>query len=310
MLIVLFVARRRAHLFRPWAWALSFLAGAAGGTLLFLRIYLPAYQEHHGFPIGELVLQQQEPWKRGAWPLRLDALHPYETARPFLLAGILLLAALVLPRAVPRLQRVALLWIAVLSAVVFIVPLQLGTFSIWKTVTPPIPGFAAIRDPRRIVYAYELFIVLAAGLALSRGTRAYRSVVAAALVVLMAATWNGETFYFRRPVAIFDQWVRAPIDVDPSCRSFFIKRASDPFRMTWPDAWPLYGVTSTWVALDNSLPALNGYSGRYPTEWHLFHPYNSDYDEEVDRWIRMHGLQHVCVFDVDLRTMRPYSPRR
>jgi hypothetical protein len=308
-LLVLYVARRGTQLLRPWAWTSALLTGAMCGMLLFLRIYLPAYQEHHGFPVGELVLQQREPLQSSAWLSSVWSLHPYDSARPFLFAAFLLLAALVLPQAASRLQRFALLWIAVLSAVVFIVPLQLGTFSIWKAVVLPVPGFAAIRDPRRIVYAYELFVILAASFALSRGTRLYRNVVAAALVVLMAATWNGETFYFRRPVATFEQWVHAPIDIDPSCRSFFLKRASDPFRMTWPDSWALYGVTATWVAVDHSLPTLNGYSGRYPREWHLFHPYNNDYDDEVDRWIRMHDLQHVCVFDIDLRTMRPYAPR-
>lgn len=297
----------RLAMIRPWA--VAFIAGAILGVGVFLWIYLPAYGELHGFPPSELILRMRAPL-HSALDL-LQCVRIYDTWRPFAL--VLFLAIVMWTPAlrirIPGLARVWVLWLLISSIFVVLVPFQLGTFSIWRAWLVPIPGITAVRDPRRIIYLYDLVIVLGAGFVMAHARQSLlaRRVMTAALVVLIAVTWNGETFFFKRPVALYDQWVDAPIDVDPSCRSFFIQRASDVYRMQLRDPWMLYGINATFVALKTSVPTLNGYSGRYPNDWHLFHPHNIDYDEEVDRWIRSHALQQVCVFDIDLRTMRPYT---
>lgn len=308
--VVLLVALWKPIGFR-WSmirsWAVVFVGGAILGAGVFLWIYLPAYRELHGFPPNELILRMHGPLQSPAD--LLQCVRIYDTWRPFALVLFLATVMWIPVLRIAGLARVWVLWFLVSSLFVLIVPFQLGTFSIWRTWLVPIPGITAVRDPRRIIYLYDMAIVLGAGFVMAHARQSLlaRRVMTGALVVLIAVTWNRETFFFKRPTAIYDTWVAAPIDVDPSCRSFFIKRASDVYRMQSPDPWMLYGVNATFVALKTSVPTLNGYSGRFPNDWLLFHPHNSDYNEEVDKWIRRNSLQQVCVFDIDLRTMRPYT---
>lgn len=275
---------------RPWL--VAFGIGAAIGIALFFWIYLPAYLEQRGFPLNEISLQT----------------HTYATLRPL---ALVLFVAMVMW--IPRLGigwrvRLWMLWLLVVSSFVIIAPLQLGTFSIWRDWFARLPGLGAVRDPVRIIYLYELAVAIGLGVVMAQA-RASRRWIAAAALVLIAARWNPETFAFKRDIATFDQWMAAPVEVVPSCRSFFLRRASDAYRYKSPDSWMLYGIDATFIALKTGVPTLNGYSARYPNEWHLFHPYNADYDEEIDRWIARYRLRDVCVFDMDLRTMRPYVPR-
>jgi len=129
-------------------------------------------------------------------------------------------------------------------------------------------------------------------------------VITALVLVLIVTSWNRETFAFERPTALFDQWVQAPIDIDPSCRSFFIQGASDYYMSRSPHMWTLYGVDSMFVALKYSLPTLNGYSAWAPNDWELANPQEPGYAEAVDRWIRRYSLTDVCAFDIERRTMR------
>ena len=199
-------------------------AGAVMGSVLFLWIYLPTYRAFPGFPdwmvTGALT--------RSAFP--------YAAIRPFVL--VLMIAALArVPRLhVDRHSRVMSLWFLGVSAVVIAIPQQIGAFSIWKAFFMPLPGFAAIRNPDRIIEVYETASVLAVGLFLARQPDAsfLRRAIPAAVVLLMLADWTPATFVFKRPNRAFEQMVEAPIAIDSSCRSFFILGASEQYVTRQP----------------------------------------------------------------------------
>ena len=289
---------------RVGSWGKAFVAGATVGLLVFLWIYLPAYREHHAFPEDELINSLTQ-WDPDRWR---DA---YETFRPFefvFMVGILLLIPWF---KIDRSTRLYALWFLFVSFIVLLVPLRFGGFSIWRTLLEWLPGFSAIRDPRRLIYVYELVVVLVTSLLMRRLSekRASRAVVTVIVLVLLATEWNRAAFAFQRPTAVYDRWVEMPIDIDPSCRSFFIKGASQEYMSRSPHMWALYGVDSMFIALKVSIPTLNGYSAWQPTGWELANPQESNHSERVDRWIERHSLMNVCVFDIDRRTMRPYVTR-
>jgi len=213
---------------------------------------------------------------------------------------------------IDRSTRLYILWFLLLSAIILLVPLRFGTFSIWRALFEWLPGFTPIRDPRRIIYLHELVVVLATALLMTRpsSSRVFRGLITVLALVLMATEWNGETFSFERPTAVHDQWVEKPIDIDPMCRSFFIKEASDYYMSRSPHMWTLYGVDSMFIALKYSLPTLNGYSAWEPDDWGLANPQERGYSEAVERWIRRHSLTDVCAFDIERRTMRPFAANR
>jgi len=286
---------RNVRRVRPWS--VAFAVGALIGVIIFLWIYLPAYRERHQFPEEEIINSLS------------TSLRPHDTMRPFMLLVIVILAWLPWSR-IDRNARLWTLWFLVVSAIVFLVPLRFGSFSLWRSFFEPLPGFAAIRDPKRIIYLYELAVVLAAAALMMRSAARFRAVVIAIALVLMATNWNRETFAFQRPIAVYDAWVAAPIHIDPSCRSFFIKGASADYMSRSPNMWMLYGIDSMFVATRHSIPTLNGYSAWTPTGWDLGNPQEGDYPERVDRWIRRNSLTNVCAFDIERRTMAPHPALR
>jgi hypothetical protein len=61
-----------------------------------------------------------------------------------------------------------------------------------------------------------------------------------------------------------------------------------------------------FIALEHSIPTLNGYSAWRPADWSLDNPQESGYTAAVNRWIAKHDLRNVCQLDIDARTMTPY----
>jgi hypothetical protein len=105
-------------------------------------------------------------------------------------------------------------------------------------------------------------------------------------------------------VDLYQRWVEAPIDIDPACKSFFIKGASDDYMSRSDHMWSLYNIDAMFVSLNHGLPTLNGYSAWFPEGWNLMNPQEAGYADAVRRWIREYRLEGVCEFDVDARTMR------
>jgi hypothetical protein len=209
--------------------------------------------------------------------------------------------------ALPGTTRRAALVLMAISVAVLLMPVNVGGFSIWMTVFRPLPGFSVIRDPSRVIYVYELAAVLATAWLLTRipPARVYRTAATLVLLVLIAADYNRDVFERYRPRDVYSRRVEAPVAVDPACRSFFIKGATPEYMSRSPHRWTLYAIDAMFVALNHSLPTLNGYSAWYPEGWNLWNPQEADYTDRVRRWIERNGLTGVCELDVVARTMRP-----
>jgi hypothetical protein len=299
------VARLRE---RPWLLAAG--GGAVLGGLTSLWIYLDAFLRHGGFARADLVaaLVPVDPsaWRRGvvgAW----RAINAYETGRPFALALLVALVPWMPGVGTDRSLRRASVWLLVLSGLVLAAPLLVGGMSVWTGLAALLPGFAAIRDPKRIIYVYELAVVLAAAALLRQAALrpAVRVAVVALVCLLLAADWNRNTFSFARPNGAYDRVIAAPIDVHPSCRSFAVAGESRNDGPRSGHTWAVYGVDALFVALRLGMPTLNGYSAWAPDGWDLAAPLAPGYQASVTAWAARHGLTGVCLLDMDARTMAP-----
>src|SRR6185503_4715940 len=124
------------------------------------------------------------------------------------------------------------LWAMAVTALVFVIPLRIDGFSIWMAFVRKVPGFSVIRDPTRIIFLYELAFILAAGFLLTRLShrRDYRIAVCVLFVFFMMTDSHADVLGYDRPLHVYQRWVESPIDIDPGCRSFFIKVASADYK--------------------------------------------------------------------------------
>ena len=291
-------------------YVLAMGAGGAVGVCIFLFIHLDAYKAHSRFPednlLNQLVVVDSSKWQSTADAV--SNLVRYPSMRTFVLALLVVGLAWVPYFGVRREDRRYGLWFLLVSLLVLVIPLRWHNFSIWRAFFEPLPGFSAIRDPKRIAYLYELGAVCVAALFFMRLPKAsaLRAIVLVLLLLFLAGDWNRERFDFNRPRAPFERWVTAPIAADPSCRSFFIKGASAGYMARASHMWALYNVDAAFIALERRIPTLNGYSAWWPEGWGLGNPQEPEYQQQVDRWIDRHQLRGVCALDIDARTMVPY----
>lgn len=276
-------------------WARAFASGALIAVLWFLWIYWPSYREHPFFPEDQIVGQ----------------LGHYESMRPFALAFPV--AALAWIPFVRRDRRTGIhaSWLAAVSLVVLFVPLRFHGFSVWMSLFHRVPGFSAIRDPKRIIEVYELALVLAVGALASHLPKRSIPRISAALLALGLVLMqpNGTRLDFLRPREAFARWVEAPIAADEGCRSFFVKAATREYGQRTGGSDAVYSIDAMFIALNISIPTLNGYSAWSPEGWNLASPEAPGYASAVSQWIERHHLNGVCVFDVEKRTMAPYAVR-
>jgi hypothetical protein len=297
----------------PWRGAVT--AGVAVGGLAFLWIYLPAFLEHRAFPEEQLV-RSLVPRDPGRWRGPLDVigdLGAYDTHRSFAMVFVAGMLALMPWLTIERQARMYTWWLVLVSLVVLLVPLRFDGFSLWRLVFERLPGFHVIRDPKRIIYLYELAVVLGIALIVSRVPMrsVYRIGLAATVLLCLAADRNREVFEYARPNQTYDRWVGAPIEIHPSCSSFFIRHASPEYSSRSSHKWTLYNVDALFIALTHSVstvPSLNGYSAWAPDGWNLLNPEEEVYAERVKLWIERHGLTGVCELDIDARTMTVRIP--
>jgi hypothetical protein len=296
----------------PWLTALTL--GAAMGSVVFLWIYAPAYREHPSFPDEHLV-NALLPRNPAGWRSPLDFLadlDSYDTLRPHALVLVIGILVWVPWSGADRKARLYTLWLVSVSLVVLLIPLRFDGFSVWRAFFEPLPGFDVIRDPKRIISVYELAVVFAIALIVSRAPEksVFRIGAVATLLVLLVADRHRVTFDYLRPNQAYDGWLGAPIDIDQSCSSFFIKRASAEYSSRSEHKWSLYSIDALSVSLRHSIPTLNGYSAWSPDGWALHDPEETAYVERVNQWIERHGLVGVCELDIDARTMKPYRRAR
>ena len=298
---------RVPRLARPDPWWTAVTVGGTAGVLVFLWIYAGAYFEHRAFPEDHL-LQQLLVREPSAWNSPMDVLRGlkgYDTLRPFTIAILLAVLAWIPQVGAGRRARMYGLWLAVVSGVVLLIPLRFPEFSLWRVLIEPLPGFAVIRDPKRIVYLYELAMALVTAVFMASlpARSLSRTAVLLLVVGIMVTDRLPERFQYHRSVATYDRWVAAPITIDPSCRSFYMKGASRDYMSRTDNMWGLYSIDALFVALEHGIPTLNGYSAWFPERWTLLNPHEAGYDETVKRWIDLNALTHVCELDIDARRM-------
>jgi hypothetical protein len=287
----------------PWICALA--VGGAAGVVVFLSIYWPSYREHPSFPVQDLLNQIRVRASSG-WTRTLQDLNAYDTTRSFKLVAFAAILACIPRIGVDRKTRWYVLWAAVASAIVFLMPVQVDGVSIWLSFFRYVPGFSVIRDPTRIIYLYELAFILAAALCLTRFRRrpAYRAFICLLFAYFLVIEPRVDRLDYKRPVSVFQRWVEAPIQIDSACRSFYIKAASPDYMSRSDNKWALYAGDSMFIALKHGLPTLNGYSAWEPKGWDLMNPQEPTYPERVRDWIRTNNLRDVCELDIEARTMR------
>jgi hypothetical protein len=290
-----------------WIWGLT--SGAVVGVIVFLWIYLPSYLEHPQFPEQDLLNQiRVRVSSRWTGPIAaLRDLGVYDTFRSFKLVFILGALTWVPWFNVDRKTRRCALWAMIITAIVFLIPLRIDGFSIWLAFFRRMPGFGVIRDPTRIIFLYELAFILAAGLLLMRVRNRldYRIFICALFLIFLVSDHRADVLGYERPLSVFHRWVESPLDIDPGCRSFFMKPASAEYMSRSDNLWALYNVDAVFIALNHGLPTLNGYSAWGPEGWNLMHPHEPEYENRVRAWIAAHHLTGVCGLDIDARTMRP-----
>lgn len=287
----------------------SVLAGFAVSFLVFLSIYLGSFLEHRSFPVHDLLgqLRQVHPDSWVNLESFLSDVKGYYSLRPFTFALVVGALALTFLRGDATVRRYGL-WFLLVSLLVVVSALRIGDFSPWRFLFGWWPGLSVIRSAQRIIYLYELAVVLVTAFLIIRAATQlrWRIAVCASLAVLLYTDWNPATFEYHRPRYYFQEWVLGGIDVDPSCRSFFIKPASDRYMSRADDKRGLYNIDAMFIALKHSMPTLNGYSAFQPEGWGLANPHLPDYLQRVNEWIDTHGLQNVCALDIDNRRMTPY----
>lgn len=323
-LLVFGVGRPRIvveHLVHQWKThrprIVAFVLGAGLGAIVFFWVYLTAYLQYERFPQEQLMaalIPRDLALSRDPVSF-LRYLVVYASTRTFTLVFLVGILAWIPWLKIPIRLRFSVLWfllisaIVVLSAVKFDDYLGWKNYSVWKRLFHSVPGFDVIRDPKRIINTYELAAVLVTGLFLAQLPR--RAFLRVSTLVLLLALLvrepNRDVFTFERSNAVFDRWVSAPIAVDPSCRGFFIKGASEAYTSRYGNIWGLYGIDSMFISLQHSLPTLNGYSAWAPPDWGLMNPLDPGYLTEVRRWIARHDLDGICQLDIDARTMTPFE---
>ena len=294
---------------RPDAWYVPFGAGAAAGLVVFLWIYAGAYWEYPSFPAEHLAnsLVRIDGSASEAVRAVFETRAGYETLRTFEFVFVVAVALWIPFFRVNRPTRQLALWALLVSLVVLLIPVIFNGFSIWKIFLAPLPGFSAIRDPKRIAYLYELAVVLAtAALVSSLPARSsLRVLLTVLLLALLLIEPNRTVFDYLRPNATFERWVSAPVSIDRSCRSFYVAPADPPYAQRSNDHWTLYSIDAMFIALNTSIPTLNGYSAWFPRGWLFQDPEDPGYVDAVRRWASMNHLTGVCELDLTKRTMTP-----
>ena len=130
------------------------------------------------------------------------------------------------------------------------------------------------------------------------------------MAVFLATDFHVDRLGYERPLNVFRRWVEAPLAIDPACRSFYVRRASDKYMSRSENMWALYAGDAMFVALREGLPTLNGYSAWGPPGWDLANPQGRDYRDRVRDWIQHNRLTEVCELDIEARrTGARGSPR-
>jgi len=305
--------------------------GFAAALSIFVVIYGPVLVTGAGRDFGEYLIYSPRPydvlnvgmenlvWSKliRALPfIHLDHLGNGElwiAMTPML--QILLVASAVLawrpqfwPRnAAGRRSRAFVIGGACVCFLFFIFIVSVGDFSLFRVLYAVVPGANAIRAGYRGMIIANLFAVTAVGLtfdrlirlSLQRAPGLRRAVSLTGLSALLALT-AVEQINLVQPAGLsreFEHQHFSGLAVAPrACRTFYVAaQAGRP-----PAAVQVDGMM---IAQAEHLPTINGSSGLFPPDWHLYDTTKPDYEENAARWAVTRGIaQGLCRVDVDKKS--------
>ena len=327
---------------REWLWALLGRHGlgllAAGAVFIaamvpFLSLYLPARSFDKGHlpsvPTWDFLINMGPANFLWGWAHDWLPALP-EESRMGVGYAMLILWALAVPWALVKVAwtgpataraewRLAVMVLAT-SAFTLLAIRWPGGFSAWDGVVGVVPGADAVRGLQR--YMMMLTAPLAALLAMAvdrllrvgGGTRARFLSGGAAMLLALAVmseqvsgsfgfSADGQRRYFAALKA----------QLAPSCQLFSVRDPEQPFGEPGINEIPnlnrKYQADALLLAALTGLPTVNGFSGLYPRDYHLYKLYDPRYPDHLAAWLARHNIAPTpCVVrfpPFDLAEVRP-----
>ncbi len=196
-------------------------------------------------------------------------------------------------------QRVLL----VAGVVCMIIPIRIGTHSLWWLLYQAVPGAAGVRSLSRFWIVLSVPVCIAVALLIDHllAWPRLRLLGMAASALLVASQVNLEPathLDVRAELSMLDGMARPPV----GCRSFYVIESATAYR---PDDHneSLYhrNVAAMLVADHLGLPTINGFATFLPRDWN-FAAYPGDtYLSRVKAYADAHGLPSLCQYDLDTK---------
>lgn len=204
--------------------------------------------------------------------------------------------------------------LAAALAVVFtgLMPLDFGGRSPWYFVYSYVPGAKAFS----VISAYYIFLafpIVAVTATFIDSLRLRAAVVVPLCLGFLAFELNTTWCELdrHREMARYKNLRPPPQGM---CSSFFVNAHSDPTAYIsdatirrLPAQLYAHNVTAMMVAELVHVPTINGFSSYLPRDWRVYAPAAPDYLSRVLGYARDHGIQNLCLYDVNANTWRPVT---
>jgi hypothetical protein len=199
-----------------------------------------------------------------------------------------------------RVLRSVVLGCFLAAALMTVIMVKVGEFSLFWVVWHAVPGANALRSGTRAQIITNGFVVVVVAIVLARllqRTTSRRVAVAVwALVLLCVAEQanvvSNHNLSRRQEVAALGIVATPPI----SCKSFYVA----PHSLERGPA--IQQINAMLIAQVAKVPTLNGYSGLYPPSWNLWETGSPSYHNHTWRWAASHGITDgLCRYDVAQR---------
>ena len=210
---------------------------------------------------------------------------------------------------VARLTRSARLYSAWFLCWLQVVPptsLRLGEFSIWGMFFAHMPGLSAVRDPKRLIYIYELTVVLLAGLLLLESPERFPGSIAR--IFLSSFCWSPVGTHTSSPLtgrtACIASGSRRRLTSIPRAGVSRVRpRPTRHARITCGRSmgWMRRSSRSDMDSHAERLQRLDAQPPGFDESAGTRGP------SRVRRWIEGNALTGVCALDIEERTMTPFE---
>jgi hypothetical protein len=206
-----------------------------------------------------------------------------------------------------RAKIAVLIGSAVVVSLVLI--LKVDGHSLWWYVRKIVPGASAMSAPSRYTLALSVPVLVVTMIGLSqfwqrlsafnasstpkflRPVKLLVLVLCLVLAVEQLSAANPNRLSKSAKLALLAQIYPRP----DQCKVAYVSASQTGTR-----PWYEYQNDGMLIALSQTVPTVNGYSGNFPRDWNLWNPADPAYPNNVDRWLVAHGLQDVaCGVSVD-----------